>query len=229
LLPIFRCLKLFLIVLLLGNVSWSGAAPITYNINLTIGGGTAVGDIVTDGTIGALSTADILDWDLTLSIDSTEYTLLGPLSGSNSIVDNEDLYGHGLLQATASELLYSFGGGFGGLYFNPDDPDGGNLEFSNEGVPAYLNPDGELVAVNDVIPAEYIYLNGLQVIATASSDSVPEPASLALAGLGIMFMLFSRGLAMRSGMRQLVTKLAGCCGGCFSQFPGGPRRRDRPR
>ncbi len=38
LLPIFRCLKLFLIVLLLGNVSWSGAAPITYNINLTIGG-----------------------------------------------------------------------------------------------------------------------------------------------------------------------------------------------
>ena len=43
-------------------------ANITYNVNLTFGSaGSMVGTITTDGTIGVLSTSNIVSWNLTLA------------------------------------------------------------------------------------------------------------------------------------------------------------------
>ena len=48
-------------------------ADITYAVDETVGAGSATGFITTDGTIGILDTADILNWNLTLN-DGTQPT-----------------------------------------------------------------------------------------------------------------------------------------------------------
>src|ERR1700737_1754901 len=74
------------ISLISGTVA-SAADPIVYTVNLSFGGGTVTGDIITDGTIGALTESNIIDWVLTLDngVDPA-FTLMGPLSGNNSSV-----------------------------------------------------------------------------------------------------------------------------------------------
>src|SRR5580700_10349958 len=74
------------------------ASSITYNVNLTIGTGSATGFITTDGTIGALSAADITNFDLIINDGTASMTLLGPLSGNNSYVTD---FGGSALSATA--------------------------------------------------------------------------------------------------------------------------------
>ena len=88
--------------------SLTGAANtnLTYYINLTIGAGGVTGDIVTDGKTGALGQADILDWNLLLNDGATTFRLLGPLSGSNSEVNDSGFD----LSATATQLLFNFSG-----------------------------------------------------------------------------------------------------------------------
>ena len=70
-----------LALLLASSVAYAG--PL-YDINRIIGGGSVVGSIETDGTIGSLGVGRILDWNLTLNDGISLFTLLGPLSGNNS-------------------------------------------------------------------------------------------------------------------------------------------------
>ena len=62
-------------------------ADITYAVDETVGAGSATGFITTNGTLGILDTADILNWNLTLN-DGTNppVDLEGPASGNNSLV-----------------------------------------------------------------------------------------------------------------------------------------------
>lgn len=77
-------ITLISLILLLAS-SLVSAGPI-YSVNRAIGAGSVIGTIETDGTIGSLGAANILDWNLTLDdgTGSTSITLLGPSSGSNS-------------------------------------------------------------------------------------------------------------------------------------------------
>ena len=52
------------------------AAPLTYNVNRTIGAGTVIGTITTDGTFGSLTNANINAWSLTLDSSLWPLTLL---------------------------------------------------------------------------------------------------------------------------------------------------------
>jgi len=83
------------------------ATDITYTLDMAVGPGSVMGTITTDGTIGTLSAADILDWNLILN-DGTDpsVTLSGPLSGNNSdyLLIGTDL------TANATQLLYNFSG-----------------------------------------------------------------------------------------------------------------------
>jgi len=77
----------------------------TYNINITLGAGTATGQVITDGTLGTLSTSNILDWNITLSDGGVNTVVLtGPLSGNNSFFT---VLGSNL-SATATQLLFAF-------------------------------------------------------------------------------------------------------------------------
>ncbi len=100
----------FLLITVAGAFSAS-AASTTYYVNLTIGVGSVTGDIVTDGKIGVLAQADILDWNLVLNDGSASFTLLGPLSGSNSSILQ---FPASDFSATATHLLFDFSGTDGG-------------------------------------------------------------------------------------------------------------------
>jgi collagen type VII alpha len=62
-----------------------GANNITYNVNLTFGSaGSMVGTITTDGTLGVLSTSNIVSWNLRLADSATNSTLLTPSNSAFS-------------------------------------------------------------------------------------------------------------------------------------------------
>jgi hypothetical protein len=81
-------------------------ADTTYAVHETVGVGSATGFITTNGTIGTLDIADILDWNLTLN-DGTHppVDLEGPASGNNSLA----LLVGSDLTATPTQLLFAFG------------------------------------------------------------------------------------------------------------------------
>ena len=75
-------------------------AQITYNVNLGIGGGTAVGQITTNGTIGSVGAADLTSFSI----------LLSPSPGSQFTLTNFNAGVEGTqnLLASASELSFDF-------------------------------------------------------------------------------------------------------------------------
>jgi len=85
------------------------AAAITFDINQSVGQASVTGQVVTNGTIGTLTAADIVSWDLVL------------ISGSASInlnSQNSQLFFQGTdLVASASELTFNFSGSGGVLAF----------------------------------------------------------------------------------------------------------------
>lgn len=98
-------IRILLLIAAIGAAT-SVRADITYTVTEMVGGGTATGFITTDGTIGTLAQANILDWSFTLN-DGTNpaFDLLGPLeSGSNSGVF---LVGSDLT-ATSTQLSFNF-------------------------------------------------------------------------------------------------------------------------
>jgi len=185
-----------LLLLVLGAASLCNAANITYNVNLTIGAGSVVGDIVTDGTVGLLGSSNILDWNLLFTNPSNTYDSTGPLSGSNSLVT---FAGTDYLSATANQLEYNFSGtpGSGFLSFGPGNAN--ELCFSN--VPFCQDQQGVTGGIgleinNNLQTFQFDNLSGTQAIAS----SAPEPSALALLGAGIAFL----GLRKRVNSHDIV-------------------------
>ena len=60
----------------------------TYTVDRTVAPGRITGTIETNGRLGVLTAADILDWNLAIDADGngTTAALLGPLSGGNSVL-----------------------------------------------------------------------------------------------------------------------------------------------
>src|SRR5581483_1130915 len=81
------------------------AAPITYNVNQTIGLGGVTGTIQTDGTIGTLATGNFTAWDLTLNGDGATYHI----TNADSVV----LVVGTSATATATDISFNYSGGSG--------------------------------------------------------------------------------------------------------------------
>jgi len=166
------------------------ADDITYSVNLTVGAGSVIGTITTDGTIGTLATSDILDWNLILNDGTTTVTLTGPPAPHISTeISGSDV------TATATALSYNFSGpnfdffiiednnftptGGGVLdFFTPDPADS---TYPNSGINV-SHLEGSALTVNDTV-------SGTQVI---GSVIAPEPATLALMLPAIGFLLATR-------------------------------------
>ena len=97
------------VILTLASAAAS-AAPIFYNVNLTIGAGTVTGFLETDGTIGTLTAANFLDWSLKITdgVDTPD-----TLTGANSAVTLQG----SLVTATLNAILFNFSGPLSGSYF----------------------------------------------------------------------------------------------------------------
>ena len=203
-----------LLSLLFCAASISSAANITYSVNLNIGGAaTATGDIVTNGTLGALYFTDVLDWNLLLNDGTSTVDLLGPLSGSNSIIQFNDLFGHENWTATATRMLYNFSaGGTSFVYFSSlpaVDSQATLLTFNTESI---LGPTpAEALRVNNGAVYSTLY-SGTQVMGTVPSESgAPEPSSSALLCTGLALLSYRRS---KSECRQTGASRDGeRCGG----------------
>jgi hypothetical protein len=102
---------------IIGAFSVAHAAPITYTINRSIGGGSLIGTVTTDGTLGLLTGANFLSLNLTVSSGAFSYAIAGapcslqnPVSGSPCTisvprVDATNTATAGLL-ATATQLTF---------------------------------------------------------------------------------------------------------------------------
>jgi PEP-CTERM motif len=168
------------------------ADGITYTVNQLVGPGSVTGFIATDGAIGTLATADILDWNLTLNDGHGDMTNFTP---SNSTVQDSGSD----LTASSSALMFNFSDG-GMLVFNSTSvPYAGALCY-DAATNCASSPGIDLFDVAGVLPCFFfgcsVGESGNQVIASGGTPTpTPEPgtlSSLALGLVGVRFMLVMR-------------------------------------
>lgn len=150
----------------------ASSAPI-YSVNRTIGAGSVVGTIETDGTLGTLGTSNVLDWSLTIN-DGTAGDFL--LTNANSVLSISG----SLLSATATGLVFDFSG-FNGFVLFQNPHIGSTINFwCMEGVGPICTGIGDgTESVRRTSTVFTTHQSAVQV-GTLQANVVPEPATLAL-------------------------------------------------
>jgi hypothetical protein len=177
-----------LLLMVTGAGLSTAATNITYYMNQAIGVGNVTGSIVTDGKLGVLGPADLVDWNLVLNDGATTFDLLGPLSGSNSMFFPAAVTG---LSATPTQLLFDFNNGTLGIaYLNLDY----RVCFSSVTC-ASAPGSGEwllIVTFNGTINPniQFTSLSGTQVIATTAAPPAFFTGQLSV-GSGVYYLQLS--------------------------------------
>jgi hypothetical protein len=170
----------------------ANAAPITYDVDRTIGDGSVTGFIETDGTIGDLFADNISNWSLTLTAPDPNNTG-GVISDTISKSNNDSVFIAGPLNttavtATSTQLLYDFTASADStymLFFGATSP---NLNWCLE--TTNCNSDG----VGSMEYISYIDTSGNKVILSSVdhtgtivfATAVPVPAAVWLFGSGLI-------------------------------------------
>jgi hypothetical protein len=170
---------------MLAGVGAARAGSITYDVDLTIGAGSVVGSVTTNGATGVLVSADFTNWNLELNGPGASFHLTP--SNSVAFILGSDA------TATARNILFNFSGTAGDIFVFQDGLYSGYYYFcaavtttsckQGEGVVPHYYTDPS---------AQYISVPGTNIIATVPSTSVPEPATLSLLGLGVAVVGFMR-------------------------------------
>jgi hypothetical protein len=179
-----------LVTLLLGADSCRAEI---YDIDQAVGAGSVTGFIETDGTVGALSSANISDWNLVLTLGGVTVQDKGPLSGSN---DTDAFYGAGDLFGSPTELTFETGVAAG--YFAI----GGNLCYSDnvtDNAEGCLDGIGVTLAPNGYL-SPYATLDYPRVAAEVVGVAAPEPTSF------ILLLLVTPLLAVTGMARRRVAR-----------------------
>ena len=152
----------------------ASAANITYAVNRTVGSGSVVGTITTDGAFGVLGAGDIVAFNLELTGPGNSFNLTSP---SNVYVNGVDL------TATAHDLSFDFSGADNGSFLLQQGPKNGRNYYCDATSSAdCLQGESDVPGFYTDPSSQIVSRSGVQVIGVAG---VPEPASWALMLLGV--------------------------------------------
>jgi hypothetical protein len=169
---------------LLGAAAAGHAANITYNLNVAVGAGSVAGTIVTDGTIGPLTLANFVDWNLDIG-DGTDPSV--DLTGANSTFAWDGFPG---LHATGTQLIFDF--------FGP-----GAYQLSGAGY--YMTFEGGIPWFSNALPGGWSVYDsaGSAGLQYTSETNAPEPSTAAIfcCGAAALALLRRRGPSARSRSR----------------------------
>jgi hypothetical protein len=145
------------------------AADITYNVDRTVGLGTVVGTITTDGNTGALGLGDFLAWNLTLNGVGATYTI----NNTDSVIWGDPF---GDVTATATDLYFNFSGPTGDLIFQQGESSGMHYYCDQAGVSACFQGESDVPQAYYDSSAQIVSRTGNQIIGTA----IPESSTWAM-------------------------------------------------
>lgn len=156
------------------------ASAITYHVDLDVGAGNASGFIETDGTLGILSTSNIIDYSLTLTVPGfgqvLDYgTSIFTLSGSGFIGSNTEF------------VFFPSLGDFG---FFVDPFDAGNGIDTSLVINSNTSIGLAVLALSVDNNEELGFVSGPVQIGTVSE--IPLPASVAFLGAGLGSLVVMR-------------------------------------
>ena len=162
-------------------LSAEAQSTIVYNVNLVMGDGGVVGTVTTDGVVGLVGAADILDWNFTVTgSDGSTFVLVpGPSGvevGNNTSVFDPTI-GNADLTADTTNIYFNFDGTDGGYFGFQTLPFYGGQQYWSCGAQNNEDSAQGLAAVPilyDDPSSIYVPESGTQIIATAA------PATLVL-------------------------------------------------
>jgi hypothetical protein len=160
------------------------ALATTYVGTRNVNGGTMHLSITTDNALGALSTANLVDWTINLNFEVFSVTLFGPLSGGNSVGGIE---GTGVT-ATATDLTFNFDGD--GFMFFRKSPGVLQPAYCLDGANSGTSCIGSSAGSENFFAGALLQttLDGSSVLASAvpgGPGGVPEPATWAMMIIGL--------------------------------------------
>lgn len=163
----------------------ASAALIIYDVNQSIGLGSVVGTIQTNGTLGVLGGSDIVGFNLTVS---------GPGASVNLTQADSVFVSEGTnLSATMSNLLFDYSGSSGYALFQKGSFGTGQQYYCNASVADTCFQGASAIAESFNSPSAQVEARtGLQSIGTVTA--VPEPAAWAMmiGGFGLIGSLMRR-------------------------------------
>jgi hypothetical protein len=159
----------------------TAAEAVTYVGSRSIGTGSVNISITTDGSIGAIGAGNIVDYTIDLFNTDGSFTLTSANSG---------MLITGGLSATATDLQFDFGANGLALFQAPGVGSGATF-YCLQGVSNCYAPTGvpgEAVEATGDYVYPWVAQSGLQVIASATGNAVPEPATWAMmiGGFGLL-------------------------------------------
>ncbi len=182
---------IFMVALALAGTS-AAAAAITYNVSQTIGLGSVVGTIETNGAIGPLAQSDVIGFDLTVSGPGASVEL----TQADSVV----ITSGGNFSATENSLFFNYSGASGYLLFQLGSFGTGMKYFCNASVADTCFQGASAIPESFDSPSAQVEARAGNQILGSVSGAVPEPASwaLMLGGFGLV------GAALRQRSRATV-------------------------